>query len=90
MLIIKNIVCGKTNTMPTYDIRTKEGEEREEFCSISKMEEMVKSGEWSIVHNSATTIVSHTGSIISKTPQGWKDLLKQTKKGSGRRNTINI
>ena len=76
--------------MPTYDIRTKEGEEREEFCSISKMEEMVASGEWTIVHKNSTTLISHTGNIINKTPDGWKDLLKQTKKGSGRRNTINL
>lgn len=90
MTKIKNIVCRKYNTMPTYDIRTKDGEEREEFCSISKMEEMVESGEWSIVHKNSTTLISHTGNIINKTPDGWKDLLKATKKGSGRRNTINL
>lgn len=90
MLIIKNIVCRKYNTMPTYDIRTKDGEEREEFCSISKMTEMVESGEWSIVHKNSTTIISHTGNIINKTPDGWKDLLKATKKGSGRGNSINL
>lgn len=76
--------------MPTYDIRTKEGEEKEVFCSISKMEEMVESGEWEIVHKTAQTLVSHTGNIINKTPDGWKDLLKATKKGSGRGNTINL
>lgn len=77
--------------MPTYDIRTKDGEEKEVFCSISTMEENVKAGEWSIVHkNSSANLVTGVGGTLSKAPDGYKDLLKNIKKNSGRGNTINI
>ena len=35
-------------------------------------------------------IVSHQGSLLSKTDNGWKDKLKQIKKGSGAGNTIKV
>jgi hypothetical protein len=75
--------------MPTYDIRTKDGEEKEVLCSISTMEENVKSGEWVVLHKTASSLVSQTGSTLGKTSGDWKDLMKKMKKGSGRGNTIN-
>lgn len=35
-------------------------------------------------------IVSGQGSLLSKTSSGWKDKLKQIKKGSGAGNTIKV
>lgn len=37
----------------------------------------------------APKIVRDQGSILGKTSQGWKDLVKHIKKGSGKGNTIN-
>lgn len=76
--------------MPTYDIRTKEGEEKEVYCSISHMTEMVDKGEWQIVHKQVQgALVTHVDGMLSKTSDGYKDLLKNIKKHSGRGNTIN-
>ena len=77
--------------MPTYDLKnTSTGEVKEFLVSISKKEEMVASGDWTQVHQSATTIVSDVGGLLSKTDDGFKDLLKNIKKHSGRRNTIKV
>lgn len=38
----------------------------------------------------AIKIASGAGSTLSKTDDGWKDLLKTVKKGSGRNNTIDV
>lgn len=77
--------------MPTYDLRNKEtGEVKEMILSISKKEEMVASGEWEQVHLASTTIVSDVGGLLSKADDGFKDLLKNIKKHSGRRNTIKV
>jgi len=77
--------------MPTYDVKTKDGEEKEVFCSISTMEENVKSGEWTILHkNSSAHLVTSVGGTLSKAPDGYKDLLKHIKKGSGYGNTIKV
>ena len=62
----------------------------EMIISISKMEEMTKSGEWEQVHTKTVELITHTGNIINKTSGGWKDLLKSIKKNSGRNNTINL
>ena len=35
-------------------------------------------------------IVGHTGSLLSKTDQGWKDNLKRIKANSGKGNTIKV
>ena len=35
-------------------------------------------------------IVSHQGSLLSKTDNGWKDVLKSVKKASGKGNTIKV
>tara|TARA_Y100001938_G_C8056528_1_gene414688 strand:- start:920 stop:1075 length:156 start_codon:yes stop_codon:yes gene_type:complete len=36
------------------------------------------------------TIIGGTGSLLSKTSDGWKDHLKEIKKGSGKGNTIKV
>ena len=70
--------------MPTYDLKnTETGEVKEFLVSISKKEEMVSSGEWEQVHLGVPDLVSHTGSILSKTSGDWKNKLDQIKKQSG-------
>lgn len=70
--------------MPTYDLKnTKTGEVKEMIISISKKEEMVASGEWEQVHLGVPDLVTHTGSVLSKTSGDWKNKLDQIKKNSG-------
>lgn len=63
------------------------GEEKEVVVSIATMEEMKKEG-WTQVHTGAPGLISQHGSTISKTSDGWKDVLGAIKKGSGKGNTI--
>lgn len=77
--------------MPTYDLKhIPTGEVEEYFVSISKMQEMIESGEYEMVHRKSMTIVSESGDMFSKTPDSWRDLAKSIKKGSGRGNTIKV
>lgn len=74
--------------MPTYILKnSKTGEVKEEMMKISEMEELVKQGEWKTMP-AAPNMVTHTGSVLSKTSNNFRDLLGQIKKGAGRRNTI--
>ena len=76
--------------MPTYDIRNEEtGEEREVVMSYDALQAMLREG-WVQFHRSSAELVTHHGSIISKTSGDWKDLVKRIKKGSARDNTINV
>ena len=77
--------------MPTYDMKhIKTGEVTEMIISISKMTEMVESGEWTNQINSAPQMVTGVGSVLSKTSSDWKDKLKQIKSNQSRyvKNTI--
>lgn len=77
--------------MPTYDMKhIKTGEVTEMYLSISKMTEMVESGEWTNQINSAPQMVTGVGSVLSKTSGDWKDKLKQIKSNQSRyvKNTI--
>jgi hypothetical protein len=75
--------------MPLYDVRVIEtGEEKEISCSYTSLKEKIDSGELQIVHKSTAMIVAGVGGTLSRTSDGWKDLLKSIKKGSGRDNTI--
>ena len=77
--------------MPTYDLRnTETGEEKEVICSYDSMKEMVESGEWEQIHKSTAKIVTHVGGTLKQTSEGWKDILRQTKRYSGRGNTIKV
>ncbi|MBT5286155.1 MAG: hypothetical protein HOL29_09335 [Euryarchaeota archaeon] len=71
--------------MPTYDMQNiKTGEVTEMIISISKMTEMVESGEWANQINSAPKMVTGVGSVLSKTSGDWKDKLKQIKSNQSR------
>lgn len=75
--------------MPTYDVKNVEtGEEKEVIMSYSSLQEYLSSGEWTQVHKKSVELVRENGDVISKSPDGWTDLLKSIKKGSGRGNTI--
>ena len=90
--IINYCDSPRVNTMPTYDIKNSEtGEEKEVIMSYDSLQVYLDTNpEWKQVHKSASTIVTHTGSILGKTSDGWKDVLKSVKKASGRKNTINV
>lgn len=60
------------------------------FLSISDREEFLALGEWEQVHLTAPMTVTHTGGVLSKTDDSYKDLLKTIKKNSGRNNTIKV
>ena len=78
-------------SMPLVDLKnTSTGEVEEFFISISEKERMIESGEWTQVHRdlASNQIVTHVGGTLSKTSDGWKDLLGSIKKGSGRGCTI--
>ena len=71
--------------MPTYDMQNiKTGEVTEMIISISKMTEMVESGEWANQINSAPKMVTGVGSVLSKTSGDWKDKLKPIKSNQSR------
>lgn len=77
--------------MPTYDLRnTETGEEKEVICSYDSMKEMTESGEWEQIHKGTANLVTHVNGTLSTTSEGWKDVLRQTKRYSGRGNTIKV
>lgn len=78
------------NTMPTYTMINKEtGEERDMILSFTERDELIAGGEYTqkLV---APKIVSGVGGTARLTSDGWKDTLREIKKGSGKDNTINI
>ena len=76
--------------MPTYDVRnTETGEEKEVILSYDALQAMLREG-WEQIHKSSAELVTHHGSIMSKTSGDWRDLVKRIKKGSARDNTINL
>ena len=78
--------------MPIYDMKhIPTGEVDEHIVSISKMEEMVASGDYEIRHLTVAkdNLISQSGGTLGKTSGDWRDLLKRVKKGSGRGDTIN-
>jgi hypothetical protein len=77
--------------MPTYVLKNKETEEHfEVFCTYDDLQNILKEDE-SLSHViQAPNMVTMVGSTIGKTSDGWKDLLKSIKKGSGRGNTVNV
>ena len=74
--------------MPTYDLRnTETGEEKEVFCTYTKLQDYLSDG-WIQIHKKSIELVRENGDVLSKSSDGWNDLLKSIKKGSGRDNTI--
>ena len=77
--------------MPTDAIKNKETEEYfEVFCSYEVLQNMLNEDETLSHVIQAPKLVTQVGSTIGKTSEGWRDLLKSIKKGSGRGNTINV
>ena len=77
--------------MPLYTMINKEtGEEAEHFFSSWKDKDAFLEDNPGLKQKLvAPSMVTQAGSTLSKTSDGWKDLLKTVKKGSGRGNTIN-
>lgn len=75
-------------TMPSYSMKHKQtGEVVEMFLSLKERDELLEAGEYEQVLTTPSFISQH-GSTINKTSDGWKDVLKKVKSGSGRQNTI--
>ena len=77
--------------MPTYTLKNKETEEYfEMFCTYDDLQNILKEDK-SLSHViQAPNMVTMVGSTIGKTSDGWNDLLKSIKKGSGKGNTVNV
>lgn len=78
--------------MPIYDLKhIPTGEVDEHIVSISKMEEMIASGDYEIRHLTVAKdrIITQRDGTLSKTSGDWRALLGKIKKGSARDNTIN-
>ena len=76
--------------MPLYTmINNQTGEEKEMSLTLAERDEFLSSGEWKQKLTTAA-FVSQTGSTLSKTSSGWKDLLGRIKKGSGKGNSIKL
>ena len=77
--------------MPSYTLRNiKTKKEQDVFCSWTELQELLKEDNNLIQKLAVPKIVSGVGSLLSKTDDGWKDNLKEIKKGSGRDNTIKV
>ena len=84
--------------MPTYNYSCKECSHKfERFCKISErniptIEECPGCSRYNTIvqHIGSPRIVSNVGSILSKTSDGWNDVLKSVKSGSGRNNSIHV
>ena len=77
--------------MPTYTLKNEKTEEVSEvFCSWRELDEMLKDNTDLIQVLSTPLVVSGTGDVRSKVPDGFKDLLKTIKKGSAKNNTVSL
>ena len=77
--------------MPTYRIRNKKTQETfDELMTYSELQEKLKNDP-DLVHVLSTpSFVTQTGGTLSRTDDGWKDVLKKVKSGSGRGNNIKV
>lgn len=77
--------------MPTYTLKNKETEEYfEVFCTYDDLQNILKEDETLSHVIQSPNMVTMVGSTLGKTSEGWKDLLKSVKKGSGKGDTINV
>ena len=73
--------------MPTYVLRNKRTDETwEVLCSYEEMKAKLSDDIVQVL--STPSFITQAGGTLSRTSDGWKDVLKKVKKGSGRRNTI--
>lgn len=75
--------------MPTYTMRhTESGEEKDLILSFSEREEWLKANpEWTQAL-STPLLVRETKMALAKTPDSWKEHLKNMKKRTGRKSQI--
>lgn len=77
--------------MPTYMIHDKKTDEVfEKFCSYSQLQTTLEENPHYEHIIGSPTIVSGVGNLHSKTPQGFRDVMKGIKAGSAKSNTIKI
>ena len=77
--------------MPTYTLRDKKtNDEWDVNCSYEDLKIILNEMPDVMKVLSTPKIVSGVGSLQSKVPDGFKDKLKQIKKGSGQGNTIKV
>ena len=81
-VLVKNI-----NNIKHIVVNTETDETKEEYCTYEELQEILKDKKWKRVMG-FPKIVSGVGSLHSKTPDGFRDRLKQIKKNSARGNTI--
>ena len=84
------LIGGKDIKVPKYTVKPLDGgEEYDIQCKHDELEAYLhKHGLVKVLKFPG--IVSMHGSLLSKTDNGWKDRLKQIKKGSGAGNTIKV
>ena len=76
--------------MPTYKLRNKKTKESTEvFCTWDQLQEILKEDNDLVIQLTTPAFVTQSGMTLSKTSDGWKDVLKKVKKGSAKDNTIN-
>ncbi len=74
--------------MPSYTMKSVETQEvKEMILSLKERDELLETGKW-IQMLSTANFISQSGSTLAKTSDGWKDILKTIKGGSGKSNTI--
>jgi hypothetical protein len=77
--------------MPTYTLRDiKTNNEWDVVCSYNELQTILDELPDVIKVLSTPKIVTGVGSLHSKVPDGFRDKLKQIKKGSGRGDTIKV
>ncbi len=77
--------------MPTYTLKNIKTNNRwDTICSWNQLQEMLNHDPEIIQVPSAPRFVSATKDMYGQTPDGFKDLKRKIKSGSGKGNTINI
>jgi len=75
--------------MPSYTLKdTKTNDTWDVVCSWDELQKILDELPDVIQVLSTPKIVSQAGSTLSKTDDGWKEVLNKVKSGSGRSNTI--
>lgn len=77
--------------MPTYTLKNIKTNDRwDVVCSWNDLQETIKHDPEIIQVPGAPRFVAGKGDMFGKTPDGFKDLKRRMKSGSGKGNTINI
>ena len=76
--------------MPVYTVRKKDGEEEWDIMCYHEEAKQAFEEYVLFIVPKFPAIVSGTGSLLSKTDNGWKDNLKRIKSGAGKGNTIKV